>query len=238
MKVNATKYRKKRIMDLYKYDTHLHTQESSACASISGAGQARLYKKLGYSGIIVTDHFFNGNTTVPQNLPWEERVERFSLGYEHALEEGKKIGLSVFFGWEESFQGTDFLVYGLDKEWLLKHPEILNWDIEEHYIKIHRDGGYIVHAHPFRQADYILEIRLFPEYEDAVEIINGGNRNPEYNKKAMEYAKIQDKPVTGGSDAHHGDSVHAGMIFNHELKDIRDFINCVKRRKDVTIIPV
>ena len=33
------------------------TSEVSACASTSGAGQARIYKELGYDGIIVTDHF-------------------------------------------------------------------------------------------------------------------------------------------------------------------------------------
>lgn len=223
---------------MFKYDTHVHTSESSACASISGAGQAKLYKELGYSGIIVTDHFFNGNSTVPRKLPWEERVERFSLGYEHTLAEGKKIGLSVFFGWEESFGGMDLLVYGLDKGWLLKHPEILNWDIGEHYTRIHSEGGYIVHAHPFRNSDYMKEIPLYPKYEDAIEIINASHKNPEYNQRAMEYAKIQHKPATGGSDAHHADSVHAGMIFNHELKDIRDFINCVERKKDITIIPI
>ncbi len=223
---------------MYKYDTHLHTKESSACASVSGAEQAIIYKALGYSGIIVTDHFFNGNTTVPYYLPWEEKVERFALGYENARDQGIKIGLSVFFGWEESFRGTDFLIYGLDKEWLLKHPEILSWDIGEHYARIHAEGGYVVHAHPFRQADYISEIRLFPEYVDAVEIVNGGNQNPLYNQKAVEYAQMHNKPVTGGSDAHHAYSVHAGMIFNRPLNDIRDFIHCVHLKEDITVIPV
>ena len=32
----------------------------------------------GYNGIIVTDHFFNGNTCVPEYLPWKERVDMFT----------------------------------------------------------------------------------------------------------------------------------------------------------------
>ena len=48
---------------MYKYETHLHTCEASACASAKGEEQARRYKELGYDGIIVTDHFFNGNTS-------------------------------------------------------------------------------------------------------------------------------------------------------------------------------
>lgn len=69
----------------YIYDTHVHTSESSACAKLSGSEQARNYKERGYTGIIITDHFFNGNTTVPQKASWEERVTLFCKGYEEAV---------------------------------------------------------------------------------------------------------------------------------------------------------
>lgn len=220
----------------YKYETHLHTSEASACATCSGVEQAWLYKEMGYSGIIVTDHFFNGNTCVPKNLPWKERVERFALGYEHALEEGKKIGLSVFFGWEESFYGTDFLVYGLDKEWLMNHPDFHQCSIPEHYNLIHGDGGYFVHAHPFREASYISEYRLYPDYEDAIEIINASHKDRSFNKKAAQYAKKYNKPVTSGSDAHHLVTSRGGMIFQHELKNIQDFINSVNEKKNIKLL--
>lgn len=223
-------------MKLYKYETHMHTSEASACATISGSEQAILYKKLGYTGIIITDHFFNGNCCIPRNLSWEEKVDRFALGYEHAKEEGNKIGLDVFFGWEESFQGSDFLVYGLDKSWLLSHPDMLQWDIPEHYARIHAEGGYFVHAHPYREAFYITEIRLFPENEDAIEVINNSHKNPLFNQKALEYANLHNKPVTSGSDAHHTDDFHGGMIFRHQLKDINDFINSVNNRSVVELI--
>ena len=80
----------------YLYETHMHTSEASACAGSTGAQMARAYKEAGYTGIIVTDHFFYGNTSVDRSLPWEEWVRRFCLGYEHAKAEGKRIGLSVF----------------------------------------------------------------------------------------------------------------------------------------------
>ena len=112
----------------YRYETHLHTCEGSACASASGAEMARIHKELGYTGIFVTDHFFNGNTAVPRDLPWRERVELFCLGYEHAREEGEKIGLDVFFGFEYGVHAADFLVYNLDKKWLLQHEDIDRMD--------------------------------------------------------------------------------------------------------------
>ena len=215
-------------MSLYKYETHLHTSEASACSLLSGAEQARFYKEAGYEGIIVTDHFYNGNTAVDRSLPWDDWVEMFCKGYEHAREEGERIGLSVFFGWEANYDGTEFLIYGLDKEWLKAHPDIIRWSVKEQYEKIHADGGFIVHAHPFRERSYIKEVRLFPEYVDAVEIINVGNHNDEFDRKAAEYARVHSLPATAGSDAHGFDDILSGVAFNHKLKDINDFMESIK----------
>ena len=217
-------------MKYYKYETHLHTSESSACGRLSGAKQARLYKDLGYSGIIVTDHFFGGNTKVDRNLPWKESIDRFVIGYENAKEEGDKIGLSVFFGFEETFCGSDFLVYGLDKYWLYEHPDMIHWGVEEYYENVHNGGGFFVHAHPFREAPYINEIRLYKECEDAIEIVNRSHKNPIFDEKAREYAILHNKLVTEGSDAHKIEDEHGGMMFDHRLVDINDFITSIKNK--------
>ena len=113
-----------------------------------GCPDGARYKEAGYTGIIVTDHFFYGNTSVDRSLPWEEWVRRFCLGYEHAKAEGERIGLSVFFGWEACYEGTEFLVYGLDQAWLLAHPQIKDASIREQYALVHEGGGIISHAHP------------------------------------------------------------------------------------------
>ena len=42
----------------YKYETHVHTKEGSACASGTGQEMVRAHIEAGYSGMIVTDHFF------------------------------------------------------------------------------------------------------------------------------------------------------------------------------------
>lgn len=217
-------------MGLYLYETHLHTIEASACSHVTGIEQARMYKKAGYSGIIVTDHFFNGNTAIPHNLSWNKRVDMFCKGYENAKEEGDKIGLSVFFGWESNYMGTEFLIYGLDLEWMKKHPEMLTWSIEEQYHNIHEAGGYVVHAHPFRVRPYIKEIRLFPEFVDAVEVYNVGNRDPEADKKALEYAKKHNLPAFAGTDAHGFERERNSMGFDKPLDSIHEFIENVKSR--------
>ncbi len=219
----------------YLYETHMHTSEASACAHNTGAEMARAYKAAGYTGIIITDHFFYGNTAVDRRLPWTEWVERFCLGYEHAKEEGDKIGLQVFFGWESGYCGTEFLIYGLDKEWLLCQPEMKDATVEEQYTLAHAGGGLVSHAHPFREEDYIPEIRLYPEYVDAVEGVNAthsskvsfSHKNPAYNERALEYGKKHGLPFTAGSDQHTTTMIGGGMVFPEKLADIRDFCRAV-----------
>ncbi len=231
-------------MNRYLYETHVHTSEGSACAHATGARMARAYAAGGYTGMIVSDHFYYGNTTVDRNLPWEDWVEQFCLGYEHARAEGEKLGLQVFFAWESTYQGNDFLVYGLDKEWLLAHPEIRDASIAEQYALVRADGGMVIHAHPYRQASYIEKVRLFPEYVDGVESINVSNADtkihclghPEYNRMAEDYAREYHLPVTSGSDQHLTCMLYGGMVFSRKLTDIHDFIQAVQNREAVALL--
>ena len=65
---------------MYKYETHLHTAEGSACATTSAVDMVKAHKEAGYDGIFITDHFFNGNSAVPRELPWADRIELYCKG--------------------------------------------------------------------------------------------------------------------------------------------------------------
>ena len=227
----------------YLYETHMHTSEGSACASNTGAEMARAYAQAGYTGIIITDHFVYGNTAVDRRLPWSEWVEKFCLGYEHAKEEGEKCGLQVFFGWESGYGGPEFLVYGLDKQWLLNHPEIKDATVEEQLQLVHAGGGILSQAHPYREAWYIKEIRLYPDFVDAVEGVNASHssygkeeRHPEFNERALAYAKEHNLPLTAGSDQHSTLMLWGGMVFPRKLTDIHDFGRAVLNREAVQLL--
>lgn len=231
-------------VDGYLYETHMHTAEASACASYSGAAMARAYQEAGYTGIIVTNHFFYGNTSVDRSLPWNEWVEAFCKGYESAKAEGDRIGLQVFFGWESGYQGTEFLIYGLDKEWLHAHPLIRDAGIREQYEMVHQGGGIVVHAHPYREESYIPRIRLYPEYVDAVEGINAMHTSPashahkgaEFNQRAIDYGKKHGLPLTAGSDQHTTAMIGGGMVFSRKLSDIHDFNRAVLAQEATALL--
>ncbi|MBQ7678932.1 MAG: PHP domain-containing protein [Butyrivibrio sp.] len=220
----------------YAYETHLHTSEASACGMCPGVEMARAHKAAGYTGIIVTDHFVHGNTRIDRRLPWSEWVEGFCSGYEHARAEGDRIGLQVFFGWEACYDGTEFLINGLSKEWLLAHPEIRDCTVEEQFHLVHEGGGLIVHCHPFREASYLNHISLFPLFTDAVEVVNAAHKDPSYDEQARLYARIHNFPVTAGSDIHRTTLSLGGMAFQHKLNDAGDYIRAVMNREPCLLL--
>jgi hypothetical protein len=217
----------------YLYETHLHTDRASACAVSPGSDYVKGYRDQGYTGIFVTDHFYHGNTAVDRALPWKAWVTEFCRGYEETREAGEKIGLDVFFGWEETFKGDDYLIYGLDKAWLLEHPEVRRWTRKEQFETVRASGGCVVQAHPFRAAPYINVIHLSTVLVDAVEIANRGNL-PAWDALAAKYARRLDVPATAGSDIHSagdipiGEPVY-GVVLNEKLSSPADYARAIKK---------
>ena len=196
---------------MFKYETHCHTSEVSKCAIRTAVDTVEFYKNRGYDGIFITDHFLNGNTAVNRNQPWENKIKDFCISYELAKKQGDQIGIDVFFGWEYTYNyrgkgdkycgGNDFLTYGLDKEWLLSHPEIMELELHEYCEFIRSEGGFIIHAHPFRDSSYIDMIRLAPNDVDGIEVLNSSRPESE-NKIAEIFADHYGLLKTSGSDNH------------------------------------
>ena len=226
----------------YLYETHLHTSPASACSDTRGREYIPKYIDAGYAGIMVTDHFWHGNCGIDRNLPWREFVNGFCAGYEDALNEGIKRNFPVFFGWEETFEGDDYLVYGLDKAWLLAHPEVINWTRADQLRQVHAAGGCVVQAHPFRAAWYIQAIHLAPHQCDAIEGFNAGNQE-NWNILGMRYARGSGLPVTAGSDNHHATQMHAGnlagVVFDHPLSSLSDYVRAIRQHEPFGVhVPV
>ena len=215
----------------FKYETHLHTMQGSACSKITGAQAADFYKSLGYTGIFVTDHFFNGYTAVKPMDSWSERVGLFCKGYEDALSRGKEIGLDVFFGFEFQYSGTHFLVYNLGESWLCDHPEIMDMRPNEFLEFASAEGGLVVQAHPFREASYVKYMRLFPRNVDAVEYLNSSDKE-DCAVIGKFYADHYGIRGFAGSDTHFTErEALSGLKFNEKILDTEHFLRLIKEGK-------
>ncbi|MCQ2596604.1 MAG: PHP domain-containing protein [Treponema sp.] len=232
-------------MSGYIYETHLHTRGASACGVTEPEDYIDIYKKAGYAGIIVTDHFFNGNCGVDRSLPWAEMVEQYCSGYERAKKAAEGKDFDVFFGIEYNFEGDEYLLYGLDKEWLLKHEDVMGASHQKLFEMVNEAGGLMIQAHPFRKRDYIKKINLHPECVHGVEVYNAGNK-PEENAKAVLLANEQDLPGTSGSDMHNVVQIEdyirdksfkpGGVVFQKRLTSIFDYVNGIKNREHDVIM--
>lgn len=220
----------------FKLETHMHTKESSLCGQVSAESMVRMFKLSGYDGIIVTDHFINGNTAVDRSLPWDEQMDAFFRGYELAYEAGKKYDLKVFPGLEYNYKTTEFIILGLGKEWFKQNQQVMDMKPEEFIPFFQKAGGFVIHVHPFREASYITGHRYYPLLVDAVEVLNLGNTDPAYNELAYRYAIEYKKPMTAGSDAHHfGVDYGAGIVMDKAPNDIYDIINTIRSGKGYSL---
>ena len=233
----------------YLYETHLHTMEGSKCGKSTAAEMVDAAKAFGYTGIFVTDHNWGGNCRVVRDdYEWEDYIREYSQGYEEAKKRGDEVGLQVFWGYEAGFakglgcDGTEVLIYGLSPRWLMDHPEVEKMTITEHCAYARAAGAMVVHAHPFRERSYIPEVRLFPDSVDAVEAVNAAhsgpglaNPHPEFDERALAYAREHDFPLTAGSDIHRSDLPGGGVAFPERLESVQDYCRRILSGKDYVL---
>lgn len=216
----------------YLYETHCHTQIVSRCASITPEQVVSLYKSKGYSGVVITDHFINGNTTVDRTQPWEKQIDDYFQGYLQVKKIAEGQDLDVLFGAELSYKGTDVLFYGADINWYKQHPEIMQMSMKEFILLARAHGIFTVQAHPFRRDGYIDHVRLFAEYTDGIEVYNSGRTDTE-NNLADILANCYGLFKTAGSDTHVYNTERAlgALELPERCSDINQIIDFIKSGK-------
>ena len=222
-------------MSFYKYDTHVHTSETSPCGWVSAAELVHLYKDAGFHGIAITDHYFDGFFEALGDMSWEEKVDNYLKGYKIALSEGKKIGLNVILGMEIRFGSNpnDYLVYGIDEEFLKENRELYNLDLSRFRDLIRNKPILMYQAHPFRP--YIVPAD--PELLDGVEVHNGNPRHNSHNEKALEFAKKYGLKELSGSDFHqYEDLARGGIIVTEPVNSSGDFVGILSENKVADLI--
>ena len=212
----------------FKIDAHIHTAETSQCAISPAVDIVRIYHKLGYQGIVITDHIHDGYIyQLEDSGNWQACVDSFLLGYQAAKAEGDKLGLAVILGAELRLEedNSDILIYGIDEDFLRNNPYLHRQTLAEFYHKFNNQI-LIVQAHPFRKGNHPVN----PQHIHGVEVENGSPFMPNNNHLTAAFA--QEHPhlcTTRGSDAHHvGGAGYAHMLLPHPVTNAREFMEAVK----------
>lgn len=217
-------------MQTYWTELHMHTKESSSCANIPAKQIVEEYKKKGYSTIVITDHCSKSKMDRLGDISWREKIDYVYTGYDIAKQYGNELGMNILLGVEITLQITDsdYLIYGIDKEFLYKNERIYEYTLEKLYEVCRNNGYLLVQAHPFRD-----DIQLAPlEYIDGIEVFNGCQDEVSRNDKALEYGKSTNKILTSGSDCHElKDLAQGGIITREAISEIKQLVEVLKSRK-------
>ena len=217
----------------YKYEMHVHT---SPCSGGGRDIREHIDDLLGkgFSGMVVTNHFYRGDNRIDRELPWEEFVDAYRQDYLYGLQYAKEKDFDLLFGLEESVgDGQEILLYGITPELIASHPELKKAPAEKYAEVVHSAGGLVYQAHPFRARSYVKN--PFPldclEMLDGIEVYNAGNEQ-EWNESARELSEKLGLACVAGSDGHKiGTAGRAGIATRERIKNNDDLVRILKSRE-------
>ncbi len=201
----------------FKYETHFHTDETSPCGKVKAEDAVRIYHQAGYTGLVVTDHYFNGFFEMHPFINWDKKIDLFLEGYRSALNEGRKLGMDIHLGMEIRFNenANDYLVYGIHEDLLRNHKKLYKLSLKEFRELTAGTGIVIVQAHPFRAH----MVPAPPALIDGVEVFNGNPRHQSSNHLAEQYARDHGLKMLSGSDFHQPqDAARGGIVVRERIK--------------------
>jgi predicted metal-dependent phosphoesterase TrpH len=193
-----------------KFDLHMHTTRYSLDSRMDVFVMLRHAREVGLDGVVITEH------------DW--------LWTETELEGLRAITpeLIVLAGIEVTARQGHFLVYGVHNPFAV--PRGIG--VVELCHEVHRQGGAVVAAHPFRWGQPFQEIleREQPDL-DGLELMTN-NMDEECRRRAAEVQRTHNLAGLGSSDAHSEDVL--GICYTEfagAIRGIPDLVQAIRERR-------
>lgn len=189
-----------------KIDPHVHSNAISRCSHVSCEEIIDEKIKLGYDGVILTNHCQEWYYPKEEH---EKYVEQVIADFLRGKAYADKKGFRFYLGLEVTLMlpnYSDWLLYGVTEEFLRKTPCLYLLSQEELFALCEESGVLLVQAHPYRQAP------CDPNLMHGVEInCNDGDleKIPLVEKFAAEHGLL----VTCGTDYHSWSRTYRGGIY-------------------------
>ena len=197
-------------------DLHAHSSGISHCCRIPYKQVLEQTLDNGMDGIILTNHY---QKSYFKDGSLDEFLEEYIYEFVTAEKYGNEIGCRVFFGIEvtmELYPKVHILIYGLEPDFLRKHPNLFDCSQKELYELVKSNNGVMVQAHPFRNGTTVLDT----EFLDGIEINCHPLYKNSFSDEILRIAKEKGLIVTCGGDFH-ADTYRpkCGMYLPDEIKD-------------------
>src|SRR4051812_44903005 len=193
-----------------KFDMHIHTTRHSPDSALEPDELVRQARVVGLDGVVITEH------------DW--------LWTENELAELRQTapGLVILAGVEVSAREGHFLCYGV------KEPSRIPRGIGVASLcqEVHRQGGVVVAAHPFRWGQPFREILREQQPElDGLEMMSS-NMDDDCRRQAAAVAATESWAQLGNSDAHEARVLAACYtVFEVPIQTTADVVDAIRSRK-------
>ena len=180
------------------FELHAHTSECDLAAHASGAELVRIYHAAGYSGMVITDHYFA--TFYKWFAAGEVRFNKSPYGI------------------------NDFLVFGCDEEFFLTAPRLNELTSLDELKAILPEGACVVLAHPFRVKMTVMD----PAPLFGIEAYNGLTepfRNGMAEDYARHFGK---PVTAGSDCHHRDHACKGGIVTDRIIRTPRDLTDVLR----------
>ena len=223
---------------MYKTELHCHTSEVSKCSDTSTADVVEEYIRLGYSTLVITNHYSKYTVGFSEDISWDEKNDIFLSSYKIAKECAKgRINILLGMEFRNRYSDNDYLVYGVTEEFIKKHScdeehSFLNMHLKDFCNLAHKYNMLVFQAHPFRDGMLIVD----PSHLDGIEILNGHKRNDSRNDVAKLWAKKYSLLTVGGSDAHQfGDHGTVALLTSKPITDNESLLKALSGKTKIKL---
>jgi predicted metal-dependent phosphoesterase TrpH len=195
-----------------KFDLHMHTTRHSPDSQMEPLALVRQARKIGLDGVVITEHDW---LWTPEELEELRAAAR---------------GLIVLAGVEVTAAEGHFLAYGVTNPFAIAK----GIGVAELCREVHRQGGAVVAAHPFRWGqpfDAILREEQ-PEL-DGLELMTD-HMDADCRKRAAEVFRRYPLAGLGSSDAHHPELLGVCYSeFEPAIRTNQDLVKAIRSRQVV-----
>ena len=214
-----------------KIDPHVHSKGISGCSHVSCREIIEEKKKLGYDGVILTNHCQRWYYPATEHAAFMERIiEEYRAGAAYAQTQDFQFWLGIEVTLHEPHY-ADWLLYGVTEEFLRQSPCLYALTQKQLFELCEEWGVVMIQAHPFRAGQSPCE----PKYMHGLEI----NCTPGDIEKAAwveAFAKEHNLMVTCGTDYHFVERDFFGGIFVDEAcQSATDFAKILLSTRETEI---
>lgn len=195
------------MQKMIKIDPHVHSNGISLCSHVDCRTIIEEKRKLGYDGVVLTNHCQSWYYPAEEHAQYIERViEEFHRGKAYADERGFRFYLGLEVTVTEPHY-SDWLLYGVTEEFLRATPCLYQLSQKQLFSLCEENGILLVQAHPFRPGIFLGD----PAYMHGVEI-NCTPGDLERAELVEGFAAEHGLLVTCGTDYHSVDRTYFGGI--------------------------